>query len=81
MTLRMNLFLLLGLLGSLSGLAIDLPAESVPAADKSLVSVRHSNEKLLMPGDLDGDIARTTGLILQQQHYSQKGFNGEISSK
>ncbi len=81
MTLRMNLILLLGLLTSSAGVAADGPVDSASVIDKTLVSVRHSNEKLLMPGDFDGDIARTTGLILQQQHYSQKGFNSEISSK
>jgi carboxyl-terminal processing protease len=77
----MNLILLLGLLTSSAGVAADGPVDSASVIDKTLVSVRHSNEKLLMPGDFDGDIARTTGLILQQQHYSQKGFNSEISSK
>ena len=54
MTLRMNLILLLGLLTSLPGFAADASADSAAANDKSLVSVRHSNEKLLMPGEFDG---------------------------
>ena len=73
--------LLFALLSSLSVFSADVPADAASTIDKTLVSVRHSNEKLLMPGEFDGDIARTTGLILQQQHYSQKGFNSEISSK
>lgn len=81
MTLRTNLILLLGVLSAFRSLAAELPADRAVASDKTLVSVRHTNEKLLMPGEYDGDIARTTGLILQQQHYSQKGFNSEISSK
>jgi carboxyl-terminal processing protease len=52
------------------------------AAEKVvLVPVRQSNDHLIMPGERDGDIARTTGIILQHHHYSQKGFNDEVSSK
>lgn len=79
MILRTCLGLLLGsflLAGADTPVAVDKNL-----ADKSLVSVRASNEKLIKPGEFDGDIARTTGLLLQQQHYSQKGFNSEVSSK
>ncbi|MBM3845194.1 MAG: hypothetical protein FJ405_02760, partial [Verrucomicrobia bacterium] len=77
-----NFFLLL--LGSLVLLSSPAAVQALDTGvehDKTLVSVRHSNEHEIKPGSFDGDIARTTGLVLQQQHYSQKGFNTEISSR
>ncbi len=80
MTLRICLLLLAALLS----VARAEVAPDKGASDKNqvaLVPVRAANEHPLSPGDRDGDIARTTGLLLQQQHYSQKGFNDEVSSK
>lgn len=79
MRLRFTLALLVSLVALVQAEVVS-PDKS--AADKGgIVPVRQSNEHLLSPGPLDGDIARTTGLILQQQHYSQKGFNDEVSGK
>ena len=78
MRLRFTLALLMGLV-ALAQAEVITPDKS--AVDKGIVPVRQANEHLLSPGPLDGDIARTTGVLLQQQHYSQKGFNDEVSGK
>ncbi|MBI1839903.1 MAG: carboxy terminal-processing peptidase [Verrucomicrobia bacterium] len=73
-------------LATLAGLALLLtPAfcaqRSDPPNDKTFVAPRPSHEKIIAPGDTDGKVARLTALLLQRQHYSQKGLNSEISSK
>ncbi len=77
MRFRMSLALLVALV-SLARAEVS-PEKS--AGDKTLVAVHHTNERPLTAGPLDGEIARMTGLILKNQHYSQKGFTEEVASK
>ena len=59
-----------------------LYAEQTRYDDRVVLARRLADcDGVLLFGPEVRDIARTTGLLLQQQHYSQKGFNDEVSSK
>ena len=73
-------------LATLAGLALLLPSafsaqRSDPPTDKTFVAPRAAHEKTIAPGETDGKVARLSALLLQRQHYSQKGLNAEISAK
>lgn len=57
------------------------PPAKTETTDKAIVAPHQINEKIISPGESDGRVARLTAVLLQRQHYSQKGLNAEISSK
>ncbi len=78
MRLRLCL-VLLACTALIAGSATPTPRTETP--DKSVVSTRQTNEKVIAPGESDGKVAQLTAVLLQRQHYSQKGLNAEVSSK